>query len=380
MPPLAAVAIAAPPVAVGDPRRVVAATIRMNRVAVTFGDGAAADFHVAWLYDNAPRCFEPASGQRLLYVDTVPLAPPRRAAAAGGDLEIVRPCGAVDVLAGAFLRWDRVKHDDAALGAMCELARARVPRRTRAFETVGAPQVLAHGFVVVSGMPNVDGAVADLARRVGPLSHTEIYGDTFRVESQRDARNALAEDLRAVAPDAFAALARIPATFRKMRPAARAQAGVANAAAVEYRRAHVQTNAEGDVTGVFWAPPFMGPLDADVDDADAYYRAARLFALLMDEGGPADGDDADAARARGHSVGRKVHFKLKPGDAVFFNQRRMLHAREGFDLGRVDPTATTPARLLEGCYVNIDSFLSRTLILRGADDPAGATRVGNQAA
>jgi len=38
-------------------------------------------------------------------------------------------------------------------------------------------------------MPNVDGAVADLARRVGPLSHTEIYGDTFRVESQRDARN-----------------------------------------------------------------------------------------------------------------------------------------------------------------------------------------------
>ena len=275
-------------------------------------------------------------------------------------------------------------------------------------------------------MPNVDGAVADLARRVGPLSHTEIYGDTFRVESQRDARNvaytnlpivphmdlsyyesppglqllhcryfdenvaggasylydahALAEDLRAVAPDAFAALARIPATFRKMRPAARAQAGVANAAAMEYRRAHVQTNAEGDVTGVFWAPPFMGPLDADVDDADAYYRAARLFALLMDEGGPADGDDADAARARGHSVGRKVHFKLKPGDAVLFNQRRMLHAREGFDLGRVDPRATTPARLLEGCYVNIDSFLSKTLILRGADDPAGATRVGNQAA
>ncbi|KAH8052117.1 gamma-butyrobetaine dioxygenase [Aureococcus anophagefferens] len=122
-------------------------------------------------------------------------------------------------------------------------------------------------------MPNVDGAVADLARRVGPLSHTEIYGDTF-VESQRRATPYAARNSN-LQPDF--------------------NAGVANAAAVEYRRAHVQTNAEGDVTGVFWAPPFMGPLDADVDDADAYYRAARLFALLMDEGGPADGDSGRGA-------------------------------------------------------------------------------------
>ncbi|KAK7249651.1 gamma-butyrobetaine dioxygenase [Aureococcus anophagefferens] len=210
MPPLAAVAIAEfSPVAVGDPRRVVAATIRMNRVAVTFGDGAAADFHVAWLYDNAPRCFEPASGQRLLYVDTVPLAPPRRAAAAGGDLEIVRPCGAVDVLAARSSRraraWpptaraDALERGDGALPAGQlgpREARRRGPRRhvrararaapggPAAFET-GRREVPRDGFVVVSGMPNVDGAVADLARRVGPLSHTEIYGDTFRVESTR---------------------------------------------------------------------------------------------------------------------------------------------------------------------------------------------------
>lgn len=52
---------------------------------------------------------------------------------------------------------------------------------------------------------------------------------------------------------------------------------------------------------------------------------------------------------------RMYEFRLRPGDTLVFNNRRMLHGRSHFK----SKSNGTGNRVLNGCYVNIDEFLSR---------------------
>ena len=54
-----------------------------------------------------------------------------------------------------------------------------------------------------------------------------------------------------------------------------------------------------------------------------------------------------------------VAFRNVPGDMVCFNQRRMLHGRTAFSLS----DATNATRHFQGCYVNIDDYLSKLRVL-----------------
>jgi gamma-butyrobetaine dioxygenase len=68
-------------------------------------------------------------------------------------------------------------------------------------------------------------------------------------------------------------------------------------------------------------------------------------------------------------------FRLRPGDTVVFNNRRMLHGRSHFQ----SKTATSN-RVLNGCYVNVDEFWSRYRYLCVAHGRTPLeTSVGNQA-
>jgi gamma-butyrobetaine dioxygenase len=163
-----------------------------------------------------------------------------------------------------------------------------------------------------------------------------------------------AEDFRAREPEHFEALCRIPATFMKD------HLERSSPAQMYYRRPHISVGAPtGDdslspVNGVFWSPPFEGPLRAEsTDDVRMYYQAYRAFAEWL-------GSVECEARWL-------MQLRLREGDLVSFNQRRMLHGRNAFFGGEGE-------RHLQGCYLNIDDFLSRhrALALRFAGEDTAA--------
>ena len=147
-----------------------------------------------------------------------------------------------------------------------------------------------------------------------------------------------AELLRASDPQAFATLARVPATFQKIhydRP---------DPVHMQYRRPHIQLNHEGAVVGVFWAPPFEGPLNVPESDVEEYFRAYHLFADIFEGTSAAD---------------VTVKRRLKPGELMCFNNRRMLHGRTPFT-----QAAVGGGRHLQGCYVTVESFVNRLRVLQ----------------
>jgi hypothetical protein len=246
---------------------------------------------------------------------------------------------------------------------------------------------------------------------------------------------AAAELLRQRDPAAFLVLCTVPATFQKVhyaraRPAhmvyhrphiATAHSGAAVLAtagprlagwaaalrsALERRggagAAEAEAEAAGDlaelaaalgpVTGVFWAPPFEGPLRVTAEWVRPYMGAYRALERVICGGDPRRPPHARAAP--GDHVPWLEH-RLAPGQCLVFNNRRMLHGRRTYALRHAmpptpqerdraaGPLGTPFRRHLEGCYVNIDEFASRLRHLHvavGAHLPDTIYHVGNQTA
>ena len=162
-----------------------------------------------------------------------------------------------------------------------------------------------------------------------------------------------AEELRRRNPEAFSVLTRVPATFCKV------HYDRSEPVHIIRQRPHIGVamsllpGGVEPVTSIAWAPPFEGPLRVLHDDARAYYGAYTQFAKLL--------EDFDL---RGEHF---IEFRLAPGDAVVFNNRRMLHGRRHFytnDTRKHSAFATTvPKRSLQGCYISSDDWASRLVTL-----------------
>ncbi len=119
--------------------------------------------------------------------------------------------------------------------------------------------------------------------------------------------------------------------------------------------------APAEITGLYWAPPFEGPLSIPPADVPLYYEAYAAFVrhlrILEEEG-------------------HMIQFRLKPGDALVFNNRRMLHGRRQFQAAK--GAEQNAHRILQGCYVNVDEFKSRLNHLNATrpEDPEGSRRRG----
>jgi alpha-ketoglutarate-dependent taurine dioxygenase len=157
----------------------------------------------------------------------------------------------------------------------------------------------------------------------------------------------LADILKTNYPKEFEILQKIPATFQKD------HVNREHPAQFFYRRPHITTNATNEVTQVFWSPAFEGPLHMDSeiaeslgyasegDAVDSYYTAYRTFAsLLMDENVLKEWE---------------INLRVKKGEILTFNQRRLLHGREQFN--------GNGERHFQGCYVGEGDFLSRHRVL-----------------
>lgn len=100
----------------------------------------------------------------------------------------------------------------------------------------------------------------------------------------------------------------------------------------------ITTDHNDNVTEVRLANFLRGPIDIPASDMEALYSAYRRFILLTrDE--------------------RFQYFHLlNAGDLIVFDNRRILHARNAFNL-------ETGYRHLQGCYVDKDELLSRIRVL-----------------
>ena len=170
------------------------------------------------------------------------------------------------------------------------------------------------GATLLDGVPraHAEWAVERVASLIGPLQ-PQIYGNTFEVRSEEGAINLaytdqaidphmdlcyyesppgvqllhciqfdedvlggesflidafeVGERVREKHPVAFQSLARLPATFIKD------HAKRERPVLMSYQRPHFSVDAEGRLTGVFWSPPFEGPLHLPLDNIPEYYAA-----------------------------------------------------------------------------------------------------------
>lgn len=221
---------------------------------------------------------------------------------------------------------------------------------------------LALGFVVLTGVPNTDGAVLDVGRRFGYVRDTN-FGPVFDVRTEPKAIDlaytglalaphvdnpyrtpqpgiqilhclvndtsggdsllvdglAVAEDLRRHDPEAFRLLTTTPIRFRWHGDHHEHVSWVP----------HLQLDLAGQLEAVHISPrldyvPLMEP-----DALAAFYRARQAL-------------EARLADRRFH-----LTFRLGAGEAMMFDNRRLLHGRTAFD-------PQEGHRHLQGCYIDLE--------------------------
>jgi len=112
-------------------------------------------------------------------------------------------------------------------------------------------------------------------------------------------------------------------------------------------------NSDNDAPIAFinYSPPFQAPLPMDVPER--FYISLKRFSDSLERGDV------------------RFQYTLREGDAVLFDNRRILHARTSFtdsDESRSKETSIvsedTPNRWLKGCYLEADAVLDRGRVLR----------------
>lgn len=135
----------------------------------------------------------------------------------------------------------------------------------------------------------------------------------------------VAEKIRREDPDAFEVLttAKIPHVFSSKNHYFRYDGPV------------ISLNADGSPQEVRFNQALIAPIEAaDNTTTKRIYRATQVFAK----------ETRDAANL--------LHFRLREGEMLVFNNRRMLHGRRGYD-------AVNTRRYLEGCYLDYEEFVGR---------------------
>ncbi|RDD42516.1 putative gamma-butyrobetaine dioxygenase [Trichoplax sp. H2] len=254
-------------------------------------------------------------------------------------------------------------------------------------------KIAEEGCCLVQGTPTDVGSVEKICKQIAPIQRT-IYGTVFDVVATPQPINiayssvplgyhmdlmyyesppgiqvlhcvrfdecvtggesllldsfSVAEELRLQSPEDFRILSTIPATFQKIHFEREFPVSM------RYQRPHIVLNHDQEVVAVNWSPSFEGPLCVDESYVDSYYKAYRKFSSIIDKSN------------------HEVQYRLRPGDMLIFNNRRILHARKGFALNG-------GSRHLQGLYLNIDEFKSQVAV---ANKLAGIHRllpkIGNQ--
>lgn len=104
------------------------------------------------------------------------------------------------------------------------------------------------------------------------------------------------------------------------------------------------TALSGGILGhINYSPPFQAPLP--LSTSTAFYPALQRFTKILND--PAN----------------TYQYTLQEGDAVIFDNRRVLHARTTFSNIEREVTEGEANRWLKGCYLEADALLDRRRVL-----------------
>nr|A0A384XR80.1 RecName: Full=Dioxygenase str8; AltName: Full=Strobilurin A biosynthesis cluster protein r8 [Strobilurus tenacellus]ATV82118.1 clavaminate synthase [Strobilurus tenacellus] len=107
----------------------------------------------------------------------------------------------------------------------------------------------------------------------------------------------------------------------------------------------IEVSASGDVNQINYSPPFQAPLL--LDTPPAFFTALHQFSNLV------------------NSDENTYEYTLEEGDAVLFDNRRVLHARRAFEEIPGQGVRVGEAnRWLKGCYIEGDTMWDRGRMLR----------------
>ncbi len=357
-----------------------------THVRITWPDHMTGDFPFIWLRENDPAGFHPQTQERLTDLTAIALdIKPVQAFQSDNSLLVV---WAEDQAPTGFdLDWLRDHRpgqpafDPADTGFVtwrAELSPAGIPRanadgvmtQDSALKDwlIAARQ---YGLSIVDHLADTTEAGMDVARRIGFLRETN-FGLTFEVKSKPNPNNlaytpvalplhtdltnqelppgfqflhclaneaeggeslfcdgyAVAEDLKLEDPDAFDALCDISIPFRF-------HDGETD---IRSRKRVITCDENGDVIEICFNAHLADFLDIEPVLMPRYYRAYQKFMAMTRE------------------PKYLLQLKLKGGEMVVFDNRRVLHGRSSFD-------PNTGHRHLHGCYVDRGEFESRLRVL-----------------
>ena len=364
-----------------------------RRIVVTWADGRTTAAPAGWLADNAEGACDPASGHRL--GSALALADEVQDARLDGDaLALWLGSGQARRVSLAALARADAGWGDAAPGPSAELwpaAAALAAEPAVSFEAYLADdralaktlgQVVRRGIAFLTGVGTEPGAVERITAQFGHIRETN-YGRLFDVreeaapthlaytpvgldlhtdnpyreppptlqvlhvieaaaaggESQFADGFAHAEALRVEAPVKFEALAQTPVGF-----------AYAGAAGERYfaRSPVIETSVDGEVVGVRVNHRALRTPPPSV--AERWYEAYLDFYRRL------------------HAPAARLERRLAPGEAVIFDNRRLLHGRSPYRAA----AEASGRRWLQGCYADIDGLKATLSRLPVGDGGPGA--------
>jgi gamma-butyrobetaine dioxygenase len=332
-------------------------------------DGYARDYHSLWLYDNKPEHRDPHSGQRLVDFTDLPAdAAIDSAVCNAGCVEVRWSTGSVSLFPLDWLRDPECRFNvQPRLWNASEASRLRWSNYSSFDERAWLAAIAADGLAF---MRNV-GCLDDLVSTVGYVRETN-YGRFFDVKNVPGAENlaftdlglpvhtdnpyrdpvppmqalhclqpgseggdsifvdgfAVAEHLRTSDPHAFGVLRRTPITFRF------------RSATVELsaQRHMIELYESTEIKAIHYNNRSIVTPVLPVSESAEFYEACKAFSLLL------------------RSPAFMYTVKLSKGDAVIFDNQRILHGRTAYK-------SAGQARWLRGCYLDKADLISRLAVL-----------------
>jgi gamma-butyrobetaine dioxygenase len=366
-------------------------------VEVSWADGASARFHHVWLRDNCAceQCVHPMTKEQTFEIVSAPASNPARAVAvtADGALEVVwasdghRSCYHPGWLRAH--RYDGLTGDPGRGRIVWDGSTPGVPPTFDGLAVMADDDVLfdwlvalrAFGVSRLRGVPPELNVVGDVARRIGIVRETN-FGVLWDVRSEpepitnantplslpphvdlatREYQPGLqflhciensASGGEGVYLDGFrvAEILRdeYPGDFRVLTSVPWRWANRSKVSDYRWSSPPIVLDRSGTVVEVRVGNWLRAPLAAAFEDVEAAYAAyRRLFELTYRD---------DLA----------VRISFAPGDLIAFDNRRILHGRDAYQVG-------SGGRFLRGCYSERDELDSRIRILERARRLAGAT-------
>jgi Taurine catabolism dioxygenase TauD, TfdA family/Gamma-butyrobetaine hydroxylase-like, N-terminal len=356
---------------------------------IEWSDGVRSEFASLWLRDNLAADRDAHSGQRLTDITDLPERPRIRAATLNNgsvhiEWEAEEPAATFSIQwLAAHAPGRRQQRPELVVrtwleGSACDLrgdfcwVSAENLRKDASLRLNWLTQLLQQGIAFVERLPADEVAILDLMPLVGQILETN-YGRTFDVRSVAQPANlaysdlglglhtdnpyrdpvpgfqalhalipstdggeslfadgfALAEHLRATAPEAFRELTQTPVPFLYQSRDAELYA----------ERPLIQLTAAGAVAAVHYNSRSIAPVSLPAAQAPRFYAAYRRFGALMRE------------------PRFQLRTRLASGTVVVFDNQRILHGRTAF------ASAQFP-RHLRGCYLTRDSVYSEAALLR----------------